>query len=86
MRFKIKDDETFEINKLEVTNHDKLIESRTRHKLAIGAAAFSAAFLVVTAAYGAVHRDFTALSAVFEHIEMPMGILFGYYFGAKKNG
>lgn len=81
MKFKIRDSESFEITKLE-TNAYK--ESKTRHRLAIGITSFIATFLGGSAVYGAIANDFSALSTVFEHTQLPIGILLGYYFGVKK--
>ena len=88
MKFKIKGSESFEITKLDINTYkrlDSLIESKTRHGLAIGIVSFIAIFLSASAVYGAIVKDFTALSAVSEYIQLPIGILLGYYFGVKKS-
>ena len=89
MNFKIKGSENFEITKLDINTYkrlDSLIESKTRHRLAIGIISFIAIFLSGSAVYGAIVNDFSALSTVFEYIQLPIGILLGYYFGVKKSG
>ena len=88
MKFKIKGSENFRIVKFDINTNEKtdsLIESKTRHRLAIIIISFIAMFLSGSAAYGVIVNDFSALSKISEYIQLPIGILLGYYFGVKKS-
>lgn len=81
MKFAVKnhDENDFDISALEVKE-----DAKTRTHLALSIFYVCIGFLICSALYGFKADNFNALQTVFDHIQIPMATVIGYYFGARN--
>jgi hypothetical protein len=81
LKFAVNDPDNKEF---QISGFSILETQKTRNIIALTLLSVCVIFLLTSAIYGLIKGHFTALETVLTYTDVPLGVLIGYYFGAKN--